>query len=245
MYAPSSESKPWGVMAGVASFLCVAAAGVALTTPSPTSALMVQSAVKPVVPTYAARLAAHPYNIQERAMAQRATPAQLMNVAGTAPSAQMPEFVAARVAPSQTSMQMGLFAGLMLATMGLASRLMGSSKPTYAMFSASGEKEAVEDDEEDPVWVRREKAAAAKPDDLPFGVYLLFSVITCIAAVGSMFEYLYKNPIFGVVQPDSPFWAPTLIWLIVSGLPVSGYLLYKAISVANEMAENLDDMDGY
>jgi hypothetical protein len=35
---------------------------------------------------------------------------------------------------------------------------------------------------------------------LPWGLALLFSVFTAIAATGSIFEFVDKNPIFGVIQ---------------------------------------------
>ncbi len=37
--------------------------------------------------------------------------------------------------------------------------------------------------------------------------------------VGSVFEYFNKNPIFGVVPPDSPFWAPILGIFVFTGFP--------------------------
>jgi hypothetical protein len=40
--------------------------------------------------------------------------------------------------------------------------------------------------------------------------------------VGSIFEYADRNPIFGVVQPDSPLWAPILGLFALTGLPMAG-----------------------
>lgn len=37
--------------------------------------------------------------------------------------------------------------------------------------------------------------------------------------VDSMFEYLTQNPIFGVVNPDSVFYAPVLGFFALIGLP--------------------------
>jgi hypothetical protein len=37
-----------------------------------------------------------------------------------------------------------------------------------------------------------------------------------------VFEYIDKNPIFGVVQPDSPLWAPILGLFAVTGIPTAG-----------------------
>jgi hypothetical protein len=39
--------------------------------------------------------------------------------------------------------------------------------------------------------------------NLPWGLSLLFSVFTTIAAVGSIFEYVGKNPVFGILQVRS------------------------------------------
>lgn len=35
---------------------------------------------------------------------------------------------------------------------------------------------------------------------MPWGLSLLFSVFTTIAAVGSIFEYVGQNPVFGILQ---------------------------------------------
>jgi hypothetical protein len=42
------------------------------------------------------------------------------------------------------------------------------------------------------------------------------------AQTGSIFEFADKNPIFGVVQPDSPIWAPILGLFVFTGYPMSG-----------------------
>jgi len=100
-------------------------------------------------------------------------------------------------------------------------------------------------DEEEPVWIRRERERANTPAEIPFGLYLLFSVIICIAAVGSTFELINGNAIFGVIPKESPFWAPILWWWIVTGFPLAGYLLYRAVDAANAMARRMDEADGY
>ena len=92
----------------------------------------------------------------------------------------------------------------------------------------------------------RERAMAKQGGgDLPFGVYLLTSAIVAIAAVGSIFEYTSKNPIFDVIEADSPLYAPILGLFALTGLPTSGYLFYKAVSTANKEAERMDKLDGY
>ena len=59
-----------------------------------------------------------------------------------------------------------------------------------------------------------------------------------------MFEYLNKNAIFGVVQPDSFLYAPILGLFAFTGLPTAGILFKKAIDAANELADRMDDQDG-
>ena len=103
--------------------------------------------------------------------------------------------------------------------------------------------------EDEPVWVRRERErqlleAQGGAKELPFGVYLLLSAIVCIAAVGSVFEFTNKNPIFDVIYPDSPLYAPILGVFALTGLPTAGYLFIKAVSAANAEAERMDELDG-
>jgi hypothetical protein len=46
--------------------------------------------------------------------------------------------------------------------------------------------------------------------------------LTAIAAVGCIFEYVDGNAFFGLIQPDSPAWAPVLLTLAVTGFPSAG-----------------------
>ncbi|GLJ43359.1 hypothetical protein SUGI_0900760 [Cryptomeria japonica] len=104
------------------------------------------------------------------------------------------------------------------------------------------------DSGETPPWARNEfqkDNEAEKPFQIPFYVYLLSSAIVAIAAVGSIFEYVNQNPIFGVVNPDSVFYAPVLGFFALTGLPTSGFLWYKSIQAANKAAEEQDRKDGY
>eukprot|EP00882_Tetradesmus_deserticola_P013031 GHRQ01013818.1.p2 GENE.GHRQ01013818.1~~GHRQ01013818.1.p2 ORF type:complete len:161 (-),score=22.91 GHRQ01013818.1:901-1383(-) len=57
---------------------------------------------------------------------------------------------------------------------------------------------------------------------------------TPVLQVGSVFEYLDKNALFGVVQPDSPLWAPILGLFAITGLPTAG---------ANNISSPLVDTD--
>lgn len=68
----------------------------------------------------------------------------------------------------------------------------------------------------------REMQAKSGAAGLPWGLYLLFSCFTGIAAVGSIFEFIDRNPVFGVIEPDSPLWAPILLTFAVTGIPMAG-----------------------
>lgn len=103
-------------------------------------------------------------------------------------------------------------------------------------------------EEEEPIWVRRERERELQEKegkDLPFGVYLIGSALVAIAAVGSVFEYANKNPIFDVIYPDSALYTPILGLFALTGLPSAGFLFYKAVTAANKEAERMDKLDGY
>lgn len=61
-----------------------------------------------------------------------------------------------------------------------------------------------------------------RPQAVPWALYLLSSSMVAIAAVGSIFEFIDKNPFFGIIQPDNPLWAPILLTLAVTGFPSAG-----------------------
>ncbi|KAK3252386.1 hypothetical protein CYMTET_38317 [Cymbomonas tetramitiformis] len=111
------------------------------------------------------------------------------------------------------------------------------------------DKSDSEEKEEDlPPWVKREQQQAASDEggfDLPYGVYLLLSAILIIAVIGSCFELAYKNPIFGVVESDSPLYYPILGVFIVTGPFSAASLWKKAIKSANDFADEQDRLDGY
>ncbi|CAL5223620.1 g6161 [Coccomyxa viridis] len=103
-------------------------------------------------------------------------------------------------------------------------------------------------EEELPPWIRSErerKMQTEEGSDLPFPVYLIGSALVAIAAVGSIFEYANRNPIFGVVKPDNFLWAPILLFFAITGFPSAGFLFIKAINAANKDAERQDKIDGY
>ncbi|GIL79901.1 hypothetical protein Vretimale_12522 [Volvox reticuliferus] len=108
-------------------------------------------------------------------------------------------------------------------------------------------KPATED--ELPPWIRREKErelqAQQGTSGLPWPLYLLFSIFTAIAAVGSIFEFVDRNPVFGVLPPDNPLWAPILLFFAVTGFPTAGILFIKGVNGFNEEAERQDKLDGY
>jgi len=94
-------------------------------------------------------------------------------------------------------------------------------------------------------WVRREREEAARasgegPNGPPFAVFLVASALVAIAAVGSVFEFVNKNAIFGVLPPSSPLYTPILALFALTGLPSAGWLFFKAVTTANEEAERQD-----
>eukprot|EP00775_Hariotina_reticulata_P002729 gene2729-3026_t len=114
--------------------------------------------------------------------------------------------------------------------------------------TSSQQQQPMQPPEELPIWVRREKERemqASAKKELPWPLYLLFSVLVSIAAVGSVFEYFDKNAIFGVIPPENPLWAPILGLFAITGLPTAGFLFFKGVNAANEAAEKQDRMDGY
>ncbi|CAK9221060.1 unnamed protein product [Sphagnum troendelagicum] len=122
----------------------------------------------------------------------------------------------------------------------------GSSSANREMDAEKIPEWAKPGSEELPPWARNEVAKPKEQaEDLPFFVYLIASSLVAIAAVGSVFEYFNKNAIFGVVPPDSPFWAPILGIFVFTGFPSAGFLWFKAISLANKASEDQDREDGY
>jgi hypothetical protein len=66
-----------------------------------------------------------------------------------------------------------------------------------------------------------------------------------ILQIGSIFEFFNKNPIFGVVPPDSPFYTPILGFFAITGLPTAGWLFIKAVTAANAVSDSMDKADGF
>ncbi|XP_065855074.1 uncharacterized protein [Euphorbia lathyris] len=118
----------------------------------------------------------------------------------------------------------------------------GKSKETLPSWASP-------DSEEPPPWAKNESAASASSDDqtveIPFYVYLLSSAIIAIAAIGSVFEYVNQKPVFGILNSDSIFYAPVLGFFAFTGIPLSGFLWFKSVQVANKEAEEQDKKDGY
>ncbi|CAI9110401.1 OLC1v1010412C1 [Oldenlandia corymbosa var. corymbosa] len=101
------------------------------------------------------------------------------------------------------------------------------------------------DSDELPPWARNESQNESSGLQVPYGVYLLASAITAIAAIGSVFEYINQKPVFGVVASDSIFYAPLLGFFAFTGIPTSAFLWFKSVQVANKEAEEQDRRDGY
>ncbi len=53
-----------------------------------------------------------------------------------------------------------------------------------------------------------------------------------------------RHPLFDVVQPEDPLWAPILGFFAITGLPTSGFLFYKSVQAANKESERMDRLDG-
>ncbi|PIA26291.1 hypothetical protein AQUCO_09500038v1 [Aquilegia coerulea] len=84
------------------------------------------------------------------------------------------------------------------------------------------------DSEEPPPWAREEgKESLQQNFEVPFYVYLIASAITAIAAIGSIFEYINEKPVFGVLNPDSIFYAPLLGFFAFTGVPTSVCLYFN------------------
>jgi hypothetical protein len=49
--------------------------------------------------------------------------------------------------------------------------------------------------------------------------------IQCVQ-IGSIFEYVNQRPVFGVVNPDSIFYAPLLGFFAFTGIPFSVSAIY-------------------
>jgi len=126
----------------------------------------------------------------------------------------------------------------------------GRTRVPLTVVARSGEdpEPSTTKEEEAPLWVRREQEKELREKNqegkLPFGVYLLASAIIAIAAIASIFEYTYQNPIFSVVPPTSFLYKPILGIFVFTGLPLSAYLFYEAIKSANELSESMDKQDG-
>ena len=67
-----------------------------------------------------------------------------------------------------------------------------------------------------------QKAEDSGKFELPFYVSLPLSAVVAIAAVGSVFEFINKKAVFGVIEPESPLWLPILAFFALTGLPLSG-----------------------
>ncbi|CAM8938233.1 unnamed protein product [Rhodiola kirilowii] len=103
------------------------------------------------------------------------------------------------------------------------------------------------DSDEPPPWARDDgkQSGTQQSFDIPFYIYLLGSAITAIAAIGSAFEYLNKNPVFGMLESDNLFYSPLLGFFFFTGIPTSGFLWFKSVQAANKEAEEQDKRDGF
>ncbi|MEW5304177.1 MAG: hypothetical protein WDW36_006808 [Sanguina aurantia] len=131
-------------------------------------------------------------------------------------------------------------------------QIAGERQPPHQAYDADlTSKLELKDSEKLPPWARNEKERelamnAAKSDfPIPFGLSLLLSAFVAIAAVGAVFVWVDKDPIFGVLYPDNFLWAPILGFLAFTGLPSAGFLFYKGVTGFNEASDLQDKLDGY
>lgn len=135
-------------------------------------------------------------------------------------------------------------------------RSYSNSQIRFAKNSGKNEEEEEEDDpsvpswakpgsEDPPPWARGEYKKDSFSFEVPFYVYLLASSVTAIATIGSVFEYMSQNPVFGIVRSDSVFYTPLLGFFALTGIPTSAYLWFKSVQIANKEAEEQDKRDGY
>ncbi|KAI0522359.1 hypothetical protein KFK09_004738 [Dendrobium nobile] len=103
------------------------------------------------------------------------------------------------------------------------------------------------DSDEPPPWARDEgNGSTSQPAFvIPFYAYLLASVITAIAAIGSIFEYINQRPVFGILGSDSVLYTPLLGFFAFTGIPTSAFLWFRSVQAANKEAEEQDRRDGY
>ncbi|KAL2951467.1 hypothetical protein AAZX31_19G051700 [Glycine max] len=86
--------------------------------------------------------------------------------------------------------------------------------------------------DEPPPWAQDEpnnNSSQQEGFEIPFYAYLLASAITAIATIGSLFEYVYQKPIFGVLSFDSLFYAPLLGFFVFTDIPSSAFLWFKYV----------------
>ena len=112
------------------------------------------------------------------------------------------------------------------------------NKSTQTMM---GRKE----EEDVPPWARRDIERKEQKGEFAWPIFLLLSLITLLAATGSVFEWTFEKPIFGVVQSTSALYKPILGWFIVTGFPLSAFFWMKGIDGANKASALTDKMDGY
>lgn len=132
-----------------------------------------------------------------------------------------------------------------------------SSSRLVVRAASEGSAKSSQSDEKIPPWARPDSdepppwaqdsgnGSSQSTFELPFYAYLLASALTAIAAIGSIFEYVNQNPIFGIIYSDNVFYVPVLGFFAFTGIPTSAFLWYKSVQVANKEAEEQDRRDGY
>eukprot|EP00793_Prasinoderma_coloniale_P002583 PRCOL_00002065-RA len=112
--------------------------------------------------------------------------------------------------------------------------------------AAGGEQQQQEQEQEEdlPPWARDEAGGgggSAGLPQLPYGVYLLVSCWFLIAATGTVFEYIYKEPIFGVLEATSFLYTPACAVLFTG----ASFGAVKFWGTATKLANEENERDGY
>ena len=90
-----------------------------------------------------------------------------------------------------------------------------------------------------------EKKAREESGELPWPAFIVASFVVLVAATGSMFEWTFSKPVFGVIGSDSWLYKPILGVFVFAGFPLAATLWSKGIKGAKEASELADKLDGF
>ena len=90
-----------------------------------------------------------------------------------------------------------------------------------------------------------EKKARDESGEFPWPAFILASFVVLVAATGSVFEWTFSKPVFGIIGSDSWLYRPILGLFVFAGFPAAAFLWSKGIKGANEASELANKLDGY